>query len=76
MSWLTRARDARRDKILAVLADGDYHSGIEICRSASLPTGSIHPDLAKLEKQGRIGSRWMQGPLDPRKFRAYFLIER
>jgi len=56
MIWRTR-RQAREAKILAALADGGYHHGLDICRAAGLPTGSIHPDLARLERQGRIGSR-------------------
>lgn len=33
--------------------------GLEICRKAGLPTGTIHPILARLEKEfGWLTSRW------------------
>src|SRR6266508_1597394 len=32
--------------------------GLEICRSAGLPSGTIHPILARLETAGWLNSRW------------------
>jgi PadR family transcriptional regulator PadR len=39
--------------------------GLEICAAAGLPTGTIHPILARLEKEyGWLTSRWED--IDPR----------
>lgn len=32
--------------------------GLEICRAAELPSGTIHPILARLEGYGWLESRW------------------
>jgi PadR family transcriptional regulator, regulatory protein PadR len=32
--------------------------GLEICRAAGLPSGTIHPILARLERIGWLESRW------------------
>jgi DNA-binding PadR family transcriptional regulator len=32
--------------------------GLEICAKAGLPSGTIHPILARLEKAGWLESRW------------------
>lgn len=32
--------------------------GLEICAAAGLPSGTIHPILARLEKAGWLRSRW------------------
>jgi len=39
--------------------------GLEICAAASLPSGTIHPILARLESLGWLESRWEE--LDPRE---------
>lgn len=38
--------------------------GLEICAAAGLPSGTIHPILARLEKVGWLESRWEQ--VDPK----------
>jgi len=38
--------------------------GLQICAAAGLPSGTIHPILARLEKVGWLSSRWEQ--VDPR----------
>ena len=37
--------------------------GLEICAKAELPSGTIHPILARLEKAGWLGSSWEE--IDP-----------
>ena len=32
--------------------------GLQICQTAGLPSGTIHPILARLEKTGWLTSRW------------------
>jgi DNA-binding PadR family transcriptional regulator len=32
--------------------------GLEICQAANLPSGTIHPILARLERVGWLTSRW------------------
>jgi PadR family transcriptional regulator PadR len=32
--------------------------GLEICKAADLPSGTIHPILARLERCGWLESRW------------------
>lgn len=32
--------------------------GLEVCRLAELPTGTVHPILARLERAGWVMSRW------------------
>ena len=39
--------------------------GLEICARAGLPSGTIHPILARLEKIEWLGSRWEE--TDPRE---------
>ncbi|MEV0821932.1 PadR family transcriptional regulator [Nonomuraea rubra] len=39
--------------------------GLEICNSAGLPTGTIHPILARFEGLGWLESRWEES--DPHK---------
>lgn len=38
--------------------------GLEVCAAAGLPTGTVHPILARLEGAGWLESRWEQA--DPR----------
>ena len=51
-------------RVLAVLLDdpGPLY-GLEICTKADLPSGTIHPILARLEKAGWLESEWE--PVDP-----------
>lgn len=35
--------------------------GLEICSAAGLPSGTIHPILARLEQVGWVESRWEEG---------------
>ncbi|MFF5172577.1 PadR family transcriptional regulator [Micromonospora sp. NPDC000089] len=39
--------------------------GLELCTAAGLASGTVHPILARLERQGWVCSRWEQ--LDPRE---------
>jgi PadR family transcriptional regulator PadR len=39
--------------------------GLEICAAAGLPSGTIHPILARLENAGWLASRWEE--IDPRE---------
>jgi DNA-binding PadR family transcriptional regulator len=39
--------------------------GLEICVKAGLPSGTIHPILARLEKTGWLESSWEE--IDPRE---------
>jgi PadR family transcriptional regulator, regulatory protein PadR len=32
--------------------------GLEICKAAELPSGTLHPILARLERFGWLASRW------------------
>jgi len=32
--------------------------GLEICKAAGLPSGTLHPILARLERRGWLESRW------------------
>ena len=38
--------------------------GLEVCAAAGLPSGTIHPILARLERVGWLHSSWEQ--IDPR----------
>ena len=43
----------------ALLADpGQEMYGLQICKEAGLPSGTIHPILARLEGLGWLDSRW------------------
>ncbi|WP_245614297.1 PadR family transcriptional regulator [Actinokineospora inagensis] len=50
--------------------------GLQICAAAGLPTGTIHPILARLEKVGWLRSRWEE--IDPgeqgRPRRRYYSV--
>jgi PadR family transcriptional regulator PadR len=37
---------------------GDELYGLEVCSKAGLPSGTIHPILARLETAGWLDSRW------------------
>jgi DNA-binding PadR family transcriptional regulator len=39
--------------------------GLEICAAAGLPSGTIHPILARLESLGWLASRWEE--VDPQQ---------
>ncbi|MGW7534075.1 PadR family transcriptional regulator [Amycolatopsis sp. NPDC054798] len=51
--------------------------GLELCAAAGLPSGTIHPILARLEKAGWLRSRWEQ--VDPsergRPRRRYYSLD-
>jgi PadR family transcriptional regulator PadR len=51
--------------------------GLEICALAGLPSGTIHPILARLEKVGWLRSRWEE--IDPaaegRPRRRYYSLD-
>ena len=51
--------------------------GLEICAAAGLPSGTIHPILARLEKVGWLRSRWED--VDPaaqgRPRRRYYSLD-
>jgi PadR family transcriptional regulator PadR len=51
--------------------------GLEICAMAGLPSGTIHPILARLEKVGWLRSRWEE--IDPtaegRPRRRYYSLD-
>jgi PadR family transcriptional regulator, regulatory protein PadR len=51
--------------------------GLEICAAAGLPSGTIHPILARLERVGWLRSRWEE--VDPveqgRPRRRYYQID-
>jgi len=51
--------------VLRALLERPTHEfyGLEICAAAGLPSGTIHPILARLEKFGWLRSRWED--LDP-----------
>ncbi len=50
--------------------------GLQICRLAELPSGTIHPILARLEASGWVDSHWED--IDPanegRPRRRYYLL--
>src|SRR5689334_19971715 len=51
--------------------------GLEICAAAGLPSGTIHPILARLERVGWMRSRWEE--IDPsttgRPRRRYYQLD-
>jgi DNA-binding PadR family transcriptional regulator len=46
--------------VLRALLDRPTHEryGLELCEAAGLPSGTIHPILARLEGMGWLESRW------------------
>jgi PadR family transcriptional regulator, regulatory protein PadR len=62
----------------ALMADADKPMyGMEICAAAGLPSGTIHPILARLERIGWVTSSWEE--IDPsaegRPRRRYYRID-
>ncbi|MEU4745883.1 helix-turn-helix transcriptional regulator [Actinosynnema sp. NPDC023658] len=53
--------------VLGVLLDDPAvdRYGLEICQAAGLPSGTVHPILARLEQCGWVRSRWED--IDPRE---------
>lgn len=57
--WRQRRRQATEARILmALLGAGRPLAGLEICQAAGLRSGTIHPALARMERDGRITSDW------------------
>ncbi|WP_244989643.1 PadR family transcriptional regulator [Saccharothrix coeruleofusca] len=49
-----------------LLAEPDKeHYGLEVCQAAGLPSGTVHPILARLESCGWVTSQWEE--VDPRE---------
>lgn len=48
------------EAVLRVLLDepGSLHYGLEISKAAGLPSGSLYPILARLERAGWVTSSW------------------
>jgi PadR family transcriptional regulator, regulatory protein PadR len=64
--------------LLALLENPERQMyGLEICTAAGLPSGTIHPILARLEKVGWLSSSWEQ--IDPtqegRPRRRYYRLD-
>ena len=65
-------------RVLAVLLEDPLgqHYGLDISRRVGLPTGSIYPILARLERADWVSSRWEQ--VDPnavgRRPRRYYRL--
>jgi DNA-binding PadR family transcriptional regulator len=56
---VTRLTIPTRLVLEALLTDvGTELYGLEMARAAGLPTGTVHPILARLEGQGWVTSRW------------------
>lgn len=68
-----RKRAARLAAIIDHLANHPDSGGYDICKGAGLSSGSLYPELARLEQDGRVTSRWADGP-EPRR-RLYRLAE-
>jgi DNA-binding PadR family transcriptional regulator len=51
--------------------------GLELCAEAGLPSGTIHPILARLEKVGWLRSRWEEvDPVEERRpRRRYYRLD-
>ncbi len=48
-----------RQVLRALLDDpAEQRSGLELCESAGLPSGTVYPILARLEHVGWVDSRW------------------
>ena len=48
-------------RVLGVLSRHQELSGAEIGQAASLPSGTLHPMLARLETSAWVASRWEDG---------------
>ncbi|MBV9162625.1 MAG: helix-turn-helix transcriptional regulator [Pseudonocardiales bacterium] len=46
--------------------------GLEICKAADLPSGTIHPILARLEGWGWLESRWEDKPAGGKPRKRYY----
>jgi DNA-binding PadR family transcriptional regulator len=60
---MTQTTQAVLRALLESPSDNMY--GLEICAKAGLPSGTIHPILARFEKLGWLESSWEE--IDPRK---------
>lgn len=47
-------------RVLSVMTEDvmGEHYGLELCKAADLPSGTIYPILRRLEEQGWVTSRW------------------
>lgn len=65
---MTRRADRRRFAIVGVLAEHGPTSGFDLCLILHRPSGTIYPDLAALEHEGRIVADWTEvDVLGPRR---------
>lgn len=73
---MTQATQAVLHALLDKPSEEQY--GLQICANAGLPSGTIHPILARLEQIGWLDSRWED--IDPvaegRPRRRYYQLSR
>jgi DNA-binding PadR family transcriptional regulator len=61
---VTRITQSTELVLQALLADPEReHYGSRLGSAAALPSGTVHPILARLERAGWVGSRWEE--IDP-----------
>ena len=70
-----RKRRERLDAaIVKALTDIDLAlSSISICSLVGRRSGTIHPALARLQREGRIASRWVEAPVGVPRLRVYYV---
>jgi DNA-binding PadR family transcriptional regulator len=76
VSLLERYRLMRRrhkvnasSRILAALADGEWHYGLDMMRATRMRSGRFYPALERLEDGGVVEARWDDSEDPPPKYR-------
>lgn len=70
---MSRRAERRRFAIVGVLAEYGPSTGFGLCLILHRPSGTIYPDLAALEDQGRIVGEWLLTPAGQPRRRLYRL---
>lgn len=68
--WIEARAATRRQAIYAALV-GEELSALQLARLLGRRPGTLYPDLARLETDGAISSRWAGNPFDGYRRRVY-----
>lgn len=56
--WRERRRLDAEERILAVLADGDWHHGYDTAKATRMRSGRFYPTIHRPEEAGVVEAKW------------------
>lgn len=51
-----------RAALIIEMADGQWHTGLDLMRACCLRSSRLYPLLANLEREGRVEAMWLHAP--------------